>query len=111
ELASSTAARVSRLNRIMFDRRFKRQDNPLFNKLKALHEERSRLVQSFEYNYGDFIPVLRPFLRGYLKICKEVKERRLQLFNDYFVGEHNFRTILFLGNIVHSLRLNSSFRD
>ncbi|GAB2239703.1 hypothetical protein Droror1_Dr00025616, partial [Drosera rotundifolia] len=74
---------------IMFDRRFKSQDNPLFNKLKALHGERSRLAQSFEYNYGDFIPVLRPFLRWYLKICKEVKEKRLQLFKDYFVDEHN----------------------
>ncbi|KAL9259534.1 Trans-cinnamate 4-monooxygenase-like protein [Drosera capensis] len=74
--------------RIMFDRRFESQDDPLFNKLKALNGERSRLAQSFEYNYGDFIPVLRPFLRGYLKICKEVKERRLQLFKDYFVDEH-----------------------
>nr|GMD67053.1 trans-cinnamate 4-monooxygenase [Ipomoea batatas] len=73
--------------RIMFDRRFESEDDPLFNKLKALNGERSRLAQSFEYNYGDFIPILRPFLRGYLKICKEVKERRLQLFKDYFVDE------------------------
>nr|AID69233.1 cinnamate 4-hydroxylase [Garcinia mangostana] len=73
--------------RIMFDRRFESEDDPLFNKLKALNGERSRLAQSFEYNYGDFIPILRPFLRGYLKICKEVKERRLQLFKDYFVEE------------------------
>jgi trans-cinnamate 4-monooxygenase len=73
--------------RIMFDRRFESEDDPLFGKLKALNGERSRLAQSFEYNYGDFIPILRPFLRGYLKICKEVKERRLQLFKDYFVDE------------------------
>lgn len=73
--------------RIMFDRRFDSEDDPLFGKLKALNGERSRLAQSFEYNYGDFIPILRPFLRGYLKICKEVKERRLQLFKDYFVEE------------------------
>ncbi|GAB2223146.1 hypothetical protein Droror1_Dr00017283 [Drosera rotundifolia] len=46
------------------------------------------LQHQSEYNYGDFIPVLRLFLRGYLKICKEVKERRLQLFKDYFVDEH-----------------------
>ena len=32
----------------------------------------SRLAQSFEHNYGDFIPILRPILRDYLKICKEV---------------------------------------
>lgn len=73
--------------RIMFDRRFESMDDPLFNRLKALNGERSRLAQSFEYNYGDFIPVLRPFLRGYLKICKQVKETRLKLFKDYFVDE------------------------
>ncbi|CAK9177565.1 unnamed protein product, partial [Ilex paraguariensis] len=73
--------------RIMFDRRFESEDDPLFVKLKALNGERSRLAQSFEYNYGDFIPILRPFLRGYLTICKEVKERRLQLFKDYFLDE------------------------
>nr|Q9AR74.1 RecName: Full=Trans-cinnamate 4-monooxygenase; AltName: Full=Cinnamic acid 4-hydroxylase; Short=C4H; Short=CA4H; AltName: Full=Cytochrome P450 73; AltName: Full=Cytochrome P450C4H [Ruta graveolens]CAC35977.1 putative cinnamate 4-hydroxylase [Ruta graveolens] len=73
--------------RIMFDRRFESVDDPLFNKLKALNGERSRLAQSFEYNYGDFIPILRPFLRGYLKLVKEVKERRLKLFKDYFVEE------------------------
>nr|AUT31007.1 cinnamate 4-hydroxylase [Fagopyrum tataricum] len=73
--------------RIMFDSRFDKEDDPLFTKLKALNGERSRLAQSFEYNYGDFIPILRPFLRGYLKVCKEVKERRLKLFKDYFVDE------------------------
>lgn len=73
--------------RIMFDRRFESEEDPLFMKLKALNGERSRLAQSFEYNYGDFIPILRPFLKGYLTICKEVKERRLKLFKDYFVDE------------------------
>ncbi|XP_008782669.2 trans-cinnamate 4-monooxygenase-like [Phoenix dactylifera] len=73
--------------RIMFDRRFESEDDPLFNKLKALNGERSRLAQSFEYNYGDFIPILRPFLRGYLKICQEVKDRRLQLFKDFFIKD------------------------
>ncbi len=73
--------------RIMFDRRFESEDDPLFLKLKALNGERSRLAQSFDYNYGDFIPILRPFLRGYLKICKDIKERRLQLFKEYFVDE------------------------
>lgn len=73
--------------RIMFDRRFESEEDPLFVKLKALNGERSRLAQSFDYNYGDFIPILRPFLKGYLKVCKEVKDRRLQLFKDYFVDE------------------------
>lgn len=71
----------------MFDGRFESEDDPLFVSLKTLNGERSRLAQSFEYNYGDFIPILRPFLRDYLKICKEVKERRLQLFKDYFLEE------------------------
>ncbi|CAN6467649.1 unnamed protein product [Victoria cruziana] len=73
--------------RIMFDRRFEGEDDPLFLRLKALNGERSRLAQSFEYNYGDFIPILRPFLRGYLRLCKEVKDMRLKLFKDYFVEE------------------------
>ncbi|XP_031486403.1 trans-cinnamate 4-monooxygenase-like [Nymphaea colorata] len=73
--------------RIMFDRRFESEDDPLFVRLKALNGERSRLAQSFEYNYGDFIPVLRPFLRGYLRLCKEIKETRLKLFKDFFVEE------------------------
>ncbi|KAD4584286.1 hypothetical protein R6Q59_036813 [Mikania micrantha] len=73
--------------RIMFDRRFESEDDPLFLKLRALNGERSRLAQSFEYNYGDFIPILRPFLRNYLKLCKEVKDKRIQLFKDYFVDE------------------------
>jgi trans-cinnamate 4-monooxygenase len=73
--------------RIMFDRRFESMDDPLFLRLRALNGERSRLAQSFEYNYGDFIPILRPFLRGYLRICKEVKETRLKLFKDFFLEE------------------------
>ncbi|WVY94835.1 hypothetical protein V8G54_033923 [Vigna mungo] len=73
--------------RIMFDRRFENEEDPLFQKLRVLNGERSRLGQSFEYNYGDFIPVLRPFLRGYLKICKEVKDTRFKLFKDYFIEE------------------------
>ncbi|EPS68507.1 cinnamate-4-hydroxylase 1, partial [Genlisea aurea] len=75
------------LYRIMFDWRFESEDDPLFVKLKALNGERSRLAQSFEYNYGDFIPILRPFLKRYLQLCKEVKDNRLQLFKDYFVDK------------------------
>ncbi|KAL0844070.1 hypothetical protein Bca101_017316 [Brassica carinata] len=73
--------------RVMFGKRFESEDDPLLLRLKFLNGERSRLTQSFEYNYGDFIPVLRPFLRGYLKICQDVKERRLALFKKYFVDE------------------------
>ncbi|CAL4960734.1 unnamed protein product [Urochloa decumbens] len=73
--------------RIMFGRRFESLDDPLFLRLRELNGERSRLAQSFEYNYGDFIPILRPFLRGYLRICKEIKETRLKLFKDFFLEE------------------------
>lgn len=73
--------------RMMFDKRFDSMEDPLFNNLKHINAERSRLSQSFEYNYGDFIPILRPFLRGYLNVCKDVKERRLKLFKDHFVDE------------------------
>ncbi|CAO1946404.1 unnamed protein product [Urochloa humidicola] len=73
--------------RIMFDRRFESLDDPLFVRLRELNSERGRLAQSFEYNYGDFIPILRPFLRGYLRICKEVHETRLKLFKDFFLEE------------------------
>ncbi|CAM6036058.1 unnamed protein product [Sphagnum compactum] len=73
--------------RLMFDSRFESEDDPLYVKLKALNGERSRLAQSFDYNFGDFIPVLRPFLKGYLKVCQEVKDRRLALFKDYFIEE------------------------
>ncbi len=73
--------------RLMFDSRFDSEEDPLYVKLKALNGERSRLAQSFEYNYGDFIPILRPFLKGYLKVCKEVKDRRLALFKEFFLDE------------------------
>nr|QHF16161.1 cinnamic acid 4-hydroxylase [Anthoceros agrestis] len=73
--------------RLMFDRRFESEDDPLFVQLKALNGERSRLAQSFEYNYGDFIPVLRPLLRNYLKICQDIKDRRLALFKNHFLDE------------------------
>ncbi|KAH7440813.1 hypothetical protein KP509_03G011700 [Ceratopteris richardii] len=77
--------------RMMFNRRFEGEDDPVFVELKRLNGERSRLAQSFEYNYGDFIPILRPFLRRYLKRCQEVKTERLNLFNKYFIEEHKKR--------------------
>ena len=73
--------------RMMFGRRFEREDDPLFVELKRLNGDRSRLAQSFEYNYGDFIPILRPFLRKYLQLCKKVKDERLKLFKDNFLDE------------------------
>jgi trans-cinnamate 4-monooxygenase len=71
--------------RMMFGRRFEREDDPLFVELKRLNGERSQLAQSFDYNFGDFIPILRPFLRPYLQRCRKVKDERLKLFKDNFL--------------------------
>lgn len=73
--------------KIMFGRGFASMEDPLYLKVKTVNAERSRLGQSLEYNFGDFVPILRPFLRGYLKICREVSKRRLKLYKDYFVDE------------------------
>ncbi|XP_057839147.2 trans-cinnamate 4-monooxygenase C4H2 [Cryptomeria japonica] len=72
---------------MMFDRRFESQEDPLFVQATAFNAERSQLAQSFEYNYGDFIPILRPFLRGYLNKCTDLQSRRLAFFNDHFIQE------------------------
>lgn len=80
--------------RMMFNRRFENEDDPLFLQLRRLNGERSRLAQSFEYNYGDFIPILRPLLKGYLELCKKVKDERLQLFKKYFIDERKKLTSL-----------------
>ncbi|XP_057981481.1 cytochrome P450 CYP73A100-like [Malania oleifera] len=71
--------------RIMFDAKFESQEDPLFVEATMFNSERSRLAQSFEYNYGDFIPLLRPFLRGYLSKCRDLQSRRLAFFNNHYV--------------------------
>ncbi|XAR63772.1 Trans-cinnamate 4-monooxygenase [Bertholletia excelsa] len=71
--------------RMMFDAKFESQDDPLFIEATRFNSERSQLAQSFEYNYGDFIPLLRPFLRGYLNKCRDLQQRRLAFFNNYYV--------------------------
>ncbi|XP_015076389.1 cytochrome P450 CYP73A100-like [Solanum pennellii] len=71
--------------RMMFDDKFESLDDPLFIEATKFNSERSRLAQSFDYNYGDFIPLLRPFLRGYLNKCKDLQTRRLAFFNNHFV--------------------------
>ncbi|KAK4797592.1 hypothetical protein SAY86_029918 [Trapa natans] len=71
--------------RMMFDTSFKSVEDPMFVEATKFNSERSRLAQSFEYNYGDFIPLLRPFLRGYLNQCKDLQRRRLAFFNDNYV--------------------------
>ncbi|MBA0753723.1 hypothetical protein Gogos_020780 [Gossypium gossypioides] len=62
-------------------------EDPLFIEATRFNSERSRLAQSFEYNYGDFIPLLRPLLRGYLNKCRDLQTRRLAFFNNYYVDK------------------------
>ncbi|EYU36906.1 hypothetical protein ABFS82_14G063900 [Erythranthe guttata] len=71
--------------KIMFNKKFKSEQDPLYVKLKNVNGERSGLGQSRNYNFGDFVPIFRPFLRGYLNKCKEVTRRRLNLYKDSFV--------------------------
>jgi trans-cinnamate 4-monooxygenase len=71
--------------RMMFDARFDSVDDPMFIEATKFNSERSRLAQSFEYNYGDFIPILRPFLRSYLNKCRDLQTRRLAFFNNNYV--------------------------
>ncbi|KAE8774699.1 Trans-cinnamate 4-monooxygenase [Hordeum vulgare] len=71
--------------RMMFDARFESVHDPMFVEATKFNSERSRLAQSFDYNYGDFIPILRPFLRGYLNKCRDLQTRRLAFFNSNYV--------------------------
>ncbi|KAG0619423.1 hypothetical protein M758_4G138700 [Ceratodon purpureus] len=74
--------------RMMFNSRFENEQDPLYLNLKALNGERCRLpAQNSKYNYADFIPILQPFLKGFLKICQEVRDKRLALFKERFVDE------------------------
>ncbi|KAI3416734.1 uncharacterized protein J3R85_015190 [Psidium guajava] len=71
--------------RMMFDSKFESVQDPLFLEATKFNSERSRLAQSFDYNYGDFIPMLRPLLKGYLNKCRDLQRRRLAFFNNYYV--------------------------
>uniref|UniRef100_A0A1W7HBW6 Cytochrome P450 n=1 Tax=Scoparia dulcis TaxID=107240 RepID=A0A1W7HBW6_SCODU len=71
--------------RMMFDTKFESLDDPFFIEATKFNSERSRLAQSFEYNYGDFIPLLRPFLTRYLNKCRDLQQRRLAFFNNHYV--------------------------
>lgn len=74
--------------RMMFDSRFENEQDPLYLKLRSLNGERCRLpAQNSRYSYADFFPILRPLLKGYLKICEDVRDRRLALFKEGFVDK------------------------
>ncbi|WJZ98526.1 hypothetical protein VitviT2T_017042 [Vitis vinifera] len=88
--------------RMMFDAKFESQEDPLFIQATRFNSERSRLAQSFDYNYGDFIPLLRPFLRGYLNKCRELQSSRLAFFNNYYVEKR--REIMAANGEKHKIR-------
>ncbi|KAK4493047.1 hypothetical protein RD792_018132 [Penstemon davidsonii] len=75
------------LYKSMFDKRFESEEDPLYVRVKDLNGQRSRLGLSLQYNFCDFVPILRPFMKGYFKICKEFTTTRLNLFKDHFIGE------------------------
>lgn len=75
---------------MMFGTRFESVGDPLFKQVTQFNTERTMLAQSFEYNYGEFMPFLRPFLRGYLERCRELQRRRLAFFNNYFIEKRRY---------------------
>lgn len=91
--------------RMMFDSGFESQEDPLFIEATRFNSERSRLAQSFEYNYGDFIPILRPFLRGYLNKCRDLQARRLAFFNNYYVEKRRYLLTFLLSSLTVLLTL------
>jgi len=88
--------------RMMFDEGFESMEDPMFIEATKFNSERSRLAQSFEYNYGDFIPFLRPFLRNYLSKCRDLQKRRLAFFNNHYVQKRRYVLInCIIRNIIY----------
>ncbi|KAM7477549.1 hypothetical protein LguiA_025762 [Lonicera macranthoides] len=73
--------------RMMFNAKFESHDDSLFIEATMFNSERSQLAQSFGYNYGNFIPLLRPFLRGYLNKCKTCNDKGLQFSTNVLCSE------------------------
>ncbi|PON72841.1 hypothetical protein PanWU01x14_063100 [Parasponia andersonii] len=61
----------------------KDEHDPSFVNLLDLNVKRGVLSECLTYNYGDFIPILRPFLKGYFNICKETCEKRMHAFDTF----------------------------
>lgn len=77
--------------RMMFGWRFDGLNDPLYVQLMTLNKDNLRLAQSFKYNCGDFVPLFKPFLRGYLKEVWETNQRRLAFLRDAFLNERKKR--------------------
>ncbi|MCO5608300.1 hypothetical protein L7F22_062506 [Adiantum nelumboides] len=72
---------------MMFRRSFSGLDDPLYVELMKHNRDNHHLAQSFKYNYGDFVPSFKPFLRGYLKDVWTANQRRLAFLRDAFLNE------------------------
>lgn len=72
---------------VAFGRRFATEEDPLYAEMKGLNDERNRLMQNLDYNYGDFHAIFYPLVRGYLQACRRVKEDRELLFK-HFISEY-----------------------
>lgn len=72
---------------MMFQRSFSGLDDPLYVQLMTHNRDNHQLAQSFKYNYGDFVPSFKPFLRGYLKDVWDANQRRLAFLRDAFLNE------------------------
>ncbi|KAI5072184.1 hypothetical protein GOP47_0012290 [Adiantum capillus-veneris] len=77
---------------MMFRRRFSGLDDPLYVQLMKHNRDNHHLAQSFKYNYGDFVPSFKPFLRGYLKDVWAANQRRLAFLRDAFLNERRKQT-------------------
>ncbi|RWR95921.1 cinnamate 4-hydroxylase 1 [Cinnamomum micranthum f. kanehirae] len=85
------------LCRMMFDTRpFAQADHPVE------HREDHAFAKSFQFNYGEFMPILKPFLRGYLERCRELQCRRLIFFNKY-LHKKNLSKIKALNGDKHNI--------
>ncbi|KAH7447539.1 hypothetical protein KP509_01G110800 [Ceratopteris richardii] len=80
--------------RILFNRRFEKEDDPILLELKRLNGERSGRAETFDNDHGDSLPVFGPFLRRYLKKCEEMMMERRHFFYKYFIEEHKKRIML-----------------
>ncbi|MCO5573897.1 hypothetical protein L7F22_027672 [Adiantum nelumboides] len=78
--------------RMMFSRRFSGLDDPLYVQLMTLNLENNRLAQSFKYNYGDYVPSFKLFLRSYLKEVWDTNQRRLNFLRDAFLDARKKQT-------------------
>ncbi|KAH7299982.1 hypothetical protein KP509_24G039400 [Ceratopteris richardii] len=73
--------------RMMFNHRFEDENDPIYVQLKAYNTQTNSLAESFEYNYGEFLPLLKPLLSSYRKECQDLQEKRQSFLREKFLEE------------------------